>query len=320
VWSNVACGAALSGAPLRAAPLLLVALAGSLFYIGGMLLNDAFDAEIDRRERPERPIPSGRATLSEVYGVGFGMLAAGLALLGIGAALRVSPAGAAWPLAGLGTALAVVAYNRWHKGYAWSPIVMGLCRAGLYVLGALAVTATPSAQLVPAAIALLLYIVGLTHIARFETASVVGKLWPVVFLFTPLVYAFAHPALRNSAETAVPLIACMMFSAASTVRALGFAKRGGRSIGTARGLPDCGNFAGRRRVRRLCRCESGRTRVLLGHGPDACRTTSDSRHVTHRSGEPRLPHAVDEGRAPTPSGRRITGTRGAAPIPSRPSL
>ena len=97
VWTNVACGAALSGAPLRAAPLVLVAVAGSLFYVGGMLLNDAFDAEIDRRERPERPIPSGRATLSEVYGFGYGMLAAGLALLVVGAALRVAPSGITWP-------------------------------------------------------------------------------------------------------------------------------------------------------------------------------------------------------------------------------
>jgi 4-hydroxybenzoate polyprenyltransferase len=233
VWTNVACGAALSGVPLRAAPLALAAGVGSLFYVGGMLLNDAFDVEVDRRERPERPIPSGRATLKEVYGVGFGMLVAGLALLAVGAALRLSPAGIAWPLAGLGTALAVVAYNRWHKGYAWSPIVMGLCRAGLYALGALALTATPDSQLIPAAVSLLLYVVGLTHIARFETASAVGKLWPVVFLFTPLVYGFAHPALRESAQTAVPLVACMMFSAASTVRALGFAKQGGRSIGRA---------------------------------------------------------------------------------------
>jgi len=233
VWSNVLCGAALSGAPLATAPIALVAVSGSLFYVGGMLLNDAFDAEIDRRERPERPIPSGRATLAEVYGTGFGMLAAGLALLSVGAVLGISPAGVAWPLAGLGTALAVVAYNRWHKGYAWSPVVMGLCRAGLYALGALAVSASPSAQVIPAALALLLYVVGLTHIARFETASVVGKLWPVAFLFTPVVFGFCHPALRDGTSSPILLLACMMFSAASTVRALGFARQGGRSIGRA---------------------------------------------------------------------------------------
>src|SRR5262245_63491269 len=48
--------------------------AGSLFYSGGMALNDAFDAEIDARERPERPIPSGRVSRGTVLALGFGML------------------------------------------------------------------------------------------------------------------------------------------------------------------------------------------------------------------------------------------------------
>ena len=33
-------------------------------YAAGMVLNDAFDAELDARERPERPIPSGRISRS----------------------------------------------------------------------------------------------------------------------------------------------------------------------------------------------------------------------------------------------------------------
>ena len=37
----------------------LVLLAMSLFYVGGMYLNDYFDRAIDARERPERPIPAG---------------------------------------------------------------------------------------------------------------------------------------------------------------------------------------------------------------------------------------------------------------------
>ena len=32
-------------------------------YLAGMVLNDVFDAEVDARERPERPIPSGRIAL-----------------------------------------------------------------------------------------------------------------------------------------------------------------------------------------------------------------------------------------------------------------
>ena len=40
--------------------LLLLAAASSLLYAAGVVLNDVFDLEIDRHERPERPIPSGR--------------------------------------------------------------------------------------------------------------------------------------------------------------------------------------------------------------------------------------------------------------------
>ena len=47
----------------------------SLAYIGGMFLNDAFDREIDAKERPERPIPSKKVKASEVFAAGFTLLA-----------------------------------------------------------------------------------------------------------------------------------------------------------------------------------------------------------------------------------------------------
>ncbi|HEY3494920.1 MAG TPA: UbiA family prenyltransferase [Polyangiaceae bacterium] len=235
VWSNVLCGAALSGAfsnlPAHAPALVFAGLAGTAFYVGGMFLNDAFDAEIDARERPERPIPRGEATREQVQAIGGGLLAAGIGTLVLGALLGLTPAGMAWPLAGAATALAVVFYDRFHKGIAWSPVVMGLCRAGLYVLGALAVAAVPSALTWQAAAALLLYIVGLTHIARFETATAVGRFWPAAFLFAPLALALFEARSRDLLDPIVLGIAaaCVFW----TLRALDFARRGGRSIGTA---------------------------------------------------------------------------------------
>ena len=58
---------------------LLVA-ASCLLYLSGMVLNDVFDAEVDARERPERPIPSGRISLNAAAAVGWAMLATGIAL------------------------------------------------------------------------------------------------------------------------------------------------------------------------------------------------------------------------------------------------
>ena len=58
VWSN--CLAAwLLGGGGATKDFLFIQLGASLLYLGGMFLNDAFDAEFDRQHRPERPIPSG---------------------------------------------------------------------------------------------------------------------------------------------------------------------------------------------------------------------------------------------------------------------
>jgi len=71
VWTNTLAGALLAGARDLGAEFALVVLAFSLFYTGGMFLNDAFDAPWDARERPERPIPSGAAGAREVFLWGF---------------------------------------------------------------------------------------------------------------------------------------------------------------------------------------------------------------------------------------------------------
>ena len=84
VWTNTLAGCALAGAAVGPGRLALLALAFSLLYTGGMYLNDAFDRESDARERPERPIPSGRIGARPVFAIGFALLAAGV--LGVAAA------------------------------------------------------------------------------------------------------------------------------------------------------------------------------------------------------------------------------------------
>ena len=76
VWTNTLAGATLAGAAVAPGRLTLLAAAFSLLYTGGMYLNDAFDRESDARERPERPIPSGRVRAGSVFAIGFGLLAA----------------------------------------------------------------------------------------------------------------------------------------------------------------------------------------------------------------------------------------------------
>ena len=140
VWSNVLAGAVLSGAVFGPPQLGILMLAGSAFYEGGMFLNDAFDAEIDARERPGRPIPAGLVTRGSVLTIGFGLLALGIVTLLFATLAGITKPGWSALLAGLATCAAVLVYNRWHKGHSWSPIVMGACRAGLYATAALSVS------------------------------------------------------------------------------------------------------------------------------------------------------------------------------------
>jgi len=81
VWTNVCAGVVLSGAAVTAQLTLLLIVSLSLFYVGGMFLNDAFDQRFDRREQPYRPIPAGEVTTAMVFACGFGLLALGLVIL-----------------------------------------------------------------------------------------------------------------------------------------------------------------------------------------------------------------------------------------------
>jgi 4-hydroxybenzoate polyprenyltransferase len=178
----------------------------SLAYVGGMFLNDAFDAEIDARERPERPIPSGRVSRGEVFGVGFGLLGTAVALLALGAALRRVPAPAV--LAGAVLAGLVVLYDVRHKGTVWAPVVMGGCRAASYVTAGLAAGGTLGAPLVAGALGLGAYVVGLTFVARQENRRSYRAGATLALLFAPLcvaVLALRPPSRAFLVDAAVLL-------------------------------------------------------------------------------------------------------------------
>src|SRR6478735_4188709 len=58
----------------------VVAVVSALLYTAGMVLNDVFDVEIDRRERPFRPLPSGQIGVTTARVFGFGLLLVGMIL------------------------------------------------------------------------------------------------------------------------------------------------------------------------------------------------------------------------------------------------
>ncbi|MDP3890722.1 SCO3242 family prenyltransferase [Nocardioides sp.] len=131
--------------------------ASVLLYWSGMALNDWADRDVDARERPERPIPSGRVPADTALLLAVGLGAAGLtvsALVGGPRALRVSV-----PLAAL-----VGVYDVVAKDSALGPVVMSGTRGLDILLGAYG---DPRAALAPAA-ASTLHTVALTALSRGE--------------------------------------------------------------------------------------------------------------------------------------------------------
>lgn len=206
VWTNGLTGLVLGGGALLDARTLPLLVALSLFYVGGMYLNDAFDAEIDREERPERPIPSGLIDQSTVFNAGFAMFIVGLCiLLWVG---FVAPGGTGgWPtLAGLVLVTAIVVYDWHHKGNILGPYVMGVCRMMVYVTAGLCFLVPPPAWLLLAAVILLSYLIGLTFIARQETLREVNSLWPLVLFVPPVLYGLVHIGTNVTAIVALILL------------------------------------------------------------------------------------------------------------------
>jgi len=202
VWTNVLAGTVLAGGAWQNARTGIVLLAMSLFYVGGMYLNDYFDRAIDTRERPGRPIPAGDISANAVAAAGFAMLCGGVVLL--------APTGAAAAVTGLVLAGLIVAYNLFHKGVAISPVTMGLCRAFVY-FGAAAAVSGMSWSIALAGFALAAYVAGLTYAARQESLDRVGNLWPLLLLAAPLVPAL--PALQQGAWAIVITLALIGWSA-----------------------------------------------------------------------------------------------------------
>ena len=91
-----------------------------------------------------------------------------------------------------------------HKGFAASPLVMGLCRMLIYVTAGLAVAGDVPGPLLVAAAVLLSYLIGLTYAAKQETKGSFERFWPLAFLAAPFVYGLT---LLGGGPTAIAIYA-----------------------------------------------------------------------------------------------------------------
>jgi 4-hydroxybenzoate polyprenyltransferase len=143
----------------------ILAAVSVLLYLSGMVLNDVFDADVDARDRPGRPIPSGRVSLKAATAVGWGLLLAGFALAWIFSYLAND-----WRPGAVATLLTgcILLYDSALKQTRLAPLTMGECRMLNVLLGM-------SVMLIPwgkaeflIAIGIGVYIMGVTIFARTD--------------------------------------------------------------------------------------------------------------------------------------------------------
>jgi 4-hydroxybenzoate polyprenyltransferase len=151
--------------PGDALSMSLLVVASVALYAGGVVLNDLFDYEIDCRERPERPLPSGRISLGAARLAGWGLLAIGI----VAAVAVATSAGDVRPgLVALALAATIACYDGLLKKTPLGPPAMGACR-GLNLLLGMSLSAAPwraPHYLIVAAVTV--YVTGITWFARTE--------------------------------------------------------------------------------------------------------------------------------------------------------
>ena len=167
--SNILTGyfAAVTVAEANSVHLTALMVSSGLLYIGGIVLNDYFDVEIDKRERPFRPLPSGN--ISKRNALAIAMVAM---LIANTIALILGPISVAVSLL---LTFAIIVYDYRLKHGLSGPFAMGSARFLNVIFGAspalLYLNNHSYAIVGTAAASLFLYIVAITLLSKKETGN-----------------------------------------------------------------------------------------------------------------------------------------------------
>ncbi|WP_186767747.1 UbiA family prenyltransferase [Blastopirellula retiformator] len=189
---------------------LCLITASSLIYSAGMALNDYYDLEKDRQERPSRPLPSGRVSPRLAGWLGYQFLLVGVVLAAIAGYLYTD---VALPWRGGVVALCLVAsvllYDAGLKATIFGAVAMGACRFFNLLLGMSLAGRLPEAEFsligydigqLAFAGGIAIYIAGVTWFARTEAKDSSRPL--LIFGFVVLVIGLltfvASPLLGSS--------------------------------------------------------------------------------------------------------------------------
>jgi 4-hydroxybenzoate polyprenyltransferase len=195
-FADICLGALAAGAlPDRWLAFGLLLLASGCLYSAGMAWNDYFDFEQDYRERPFRPLPSGKISRRTAALLGTALLAAGVLFAAL-AGLVNDPYNFLPLVFALILVACILFYDAWLKRTPLGPVAMGSCRFFNVLLGLSAAGVGIDRWGWHLALVVGIYIVGLTWFARTEARmSKQGSLIGAAFvMLVGLVLALPVPA------------------------------------------------------------------------------------------------------------------------------
>lgn len=175
-----------------------------LLYAAGVVLNDVFDYRLDKKERPERPIPSGLVSLklAAIFG-------GSLMVLGILAAFWV---GLTSGVVSLTLGFFILLYDTLGKQHTiFGPLNMGLCR-GLNLL--LGISILGNLNHWEYAIIPIIYIAAITLISRGEVyGDNKNHIVLAAILYAIVITAIAFILIHSSRNILISLPFVVLFAA-----------------------------------------------------------------------------------------------------------
>ena len=195
-----------TGTPAARWPSFLLLMAASAcLYSAGMIWNDFFDVEQDQRERPFRPIPSGRINRRAAGTLGALALLVG-ALCAWQAGVVSGIASSSPLIIALILALMILLYDGWLKRTFLGSVAMGSCRFLNVLLGLSAAEISfPMSARLYLALVVGVYIVGVTWFARTEAreSNQSSLMSAAGIMLAALILALAVPVITERTNTSV---------------------------------------------------------------------------------------------------------------------
>lgn len=174
-------------------------------YGGGIVFNDIFDLDLDKIERPERVIPSGKISLKNAIIFGISLL-----IIGVFPAFLHSISSG---IIALFIAICALFYDKFGKHFSiFGPINMGLCRGANLILGTSIISAAVPTWwwlgLLPVC-----YIAAITMISRGEVhGGNKNTLWGAMILYLVVnFYQIKISFQEGNLLLALPFILAHMF-------------------------------------------------------------------------------------------------------------